>query len=91
VVPPPTRRKGLDRIRRASSIERFGEDAYLEARLRQHDTDAAIIDGNRPPGIGNGSKKRPGDMMFDNISPYIAIPGAIASAIGIIAELLNYT
>jgi len=31
-------------------IERFGEDAYLEARLRQHDTDAAIIDGNRPPG-----------------------------------------
>lgn len=30
-------------------IERFGEDAYLEARLRQHD-DVKVIDGNRPAG-----------------------------------------
>jgi hypothetical protein len=30
-------------------IERFGEDAYLEARLRQHN-DEQVIDGNRPPG-----------------------------------------
>lgn len=29
-------------------IERFGESAYFEARLRQHD-DAGIIDANRPP------------------------------------------
>lgn len=31
-------------------IERFGGSAYLEARLRQHDDDARVIDGNRPPG-----------------------------------------
>lgn len=30
-------------------IARFGEDAYLEARLRQHDANR-VIDGNRPPG-----------------------------------------
>ncbi|TLG77815.1 hypothetical protein [Methylocystis sp. B8] len=30
-------------------IERFGEDAYLEARLRQHN-DERVIDGNRPLG-----------------------------------------
>ncbi|MBM3578209.1 MAG: hypothetical protein FJX40_11230 [Alphaproteobacteria bacterium] len=30
-------------------IERFGDDAYLEARLREHD-EARVIDGNRPPG-----------------------------------------
>jgi hypothetical protein len=30
-------------------IERYGDDAYLEARLRQHG-DASIIEGNRPPG-----------------------------------------
>lgn len=31
-------------------IERFGADAYFEARLRQHDDDVRVIDGNRPPG-----------------------------------------
>ena len=30
-------------------IERFGEDAYLEARLRQHDA-SRVIDVDRPPG-----------------------------------------
>ncbi|MDP3553057.1 hypothetical protein [Methylocystis sp.] len=30
-------------------IERYGDDAYLEARLRQHG-DASIVEGNRPPG-----------------------------------------
>lgn len=31
-------------------IERFGADAYFEARLGQHDDDVRVIDGNRPPG-----------------------------------------
>ncbi len=31
-------------------IERFGAGAYFEARLRQHDDQESIIDGNRPPG-----------------------------------------
>ncbi len=30
-------------------IERFGEQAYSEARFRQHET-PDIVDANRPPG-----------------------------------------
>lgn len=31
-------------------IERCGSEAYFEARLRQHDDDVRVIDGNRPLG-----------------------------------------
>jgi hypothetical protein len=57
----PRQRNADDRLVQSDAqalIDQFGEGAYFEARLRQHDDEVRVIDGNRPRGHWERVKAR---------------------------------